>query len=284
MSLIFRLAEIVDHLRTRWQYRGDGPIVVVHQMARVGSKAVRQAIRRDAPGVRSFHTHYLNPATLDRMRGAFRRVHEVTGRPGFHREYLHAWWLAERIRESAYGDWRIITLVRDPVARTVSAFFRHLPLHHPELGGRFLEDPANVPRLIELFREPDHPEHRFALDWFDDEVRDVFGVDVFDRLFPRDGGGCVYPCEAGQLLVLRTEDLSTTGGQAIGRFLGIRPMELGHSNRSADLRYAAAHSRFMSELRLSPAYLGRMYGSKLARHFYDAGEIAAFRARWAVAA
>jgi hypothetical protein len=59
-------------------------------------------------------------------------------------------------------------------------------------------------------------------------------------------------------------------------------MELGHSNRSADRRYAAAHRRFMSELRLSPAYLGRMYGSKLACHFYDAGEIAAFRARWAV--
>jgi hypothetical protein len=282
MSLVFRLAEIVDHLRTRWQYRGDGPIVAVHQMARVGSRTVRQAIRDDAPGVRSFHTHYLNPVTLRRMHDVFSRVYERTGRPGLYREHLHAWWLAERIREGAYSDWRIITLVRDPVARTVSAFFRHLPLHHPELGARFLEDPANVPRLIELFRDPDHPEHRFALDWFDDEVRDVFGVDVFDRPFPKDGGGCVYPCEAGQLLVLRTEDLSTAGGQAIGRFLGIRPMELGHSNRSADRRYAAAHRRFMSELRLSPAYLGRMYGSKLACHFYDAGEIAAFRARWAV--
>lgn len=282
MALIFNLAGIVGRLRTRWQYRGDGPIVVVHQMARVGSKAVRQAIRRDAPGVRSFHTHYLNPVTLQRMRDVFRRAYERTGRPGFYREHLHAWWLAERIREGAYGDWRIITLVRDPVARTVSAFFRHLPLHHPELGGRFLEDLANVSQLIELFREPDHPEHRFALDWFDDEVRDVFGVDVFDRPFPKDGGGAVYPCEAGQLLVLRTEDLSTAGGRAIGRFLGIGPLELGHTNRSSDLQYAAAHSRFMTELRLSPAYLDRMYGSKLARHFYDAGEIAAFRARWAV--
>lgn len=284
MSLVFRMAEVTGQLRTRWQYRGDGPIVVVHQMARVGSKAVRRAIRRGAPNLRSFHTHYLNPATLDRMRGAFRRVHELTGWPGFHREYLQAWWLAGHIRQRAYGDWRIITLVRDPVARTVSAFFRHFPLQHPELGTRFVEDPANVPRLLELFGEPNHPEHAFALDWFDNEVRDVFGVDVFERPFPGDGAGCVYSCVAGKLLVLRTEDLSAHGGEAIGAFLGRDPIALEHSNRSVDLSYGPAYARFMSELRLSPAYLDRMYGSKLARHFYSPAEITTFRERWTVGA
>jgi hypothetical protein len=250
-------------------------------MARVGSKSIRRAIREQAADFRSFHTHYLNPDTIAEMRERFVRRHQQTGRPGLYREYLHAGWLARRIRRTAYGDWKIISVVRDPVARTVSAFFRHFPLNHAGLGERFHEDRDNVPRLIELFHDAGNLEHTFALDWFDREVRDVFGVDVYDSPF-RAGRGSEYACEAGRLLVLRTEDLSSTGGEATGTFLGVGPMTLAHHNRSTDRDYSDGYRRFLKELRLSSAYLDRMYGSRLARHFYSPEEIAAFRARWTV--
>jgi hypothetical protein len=249
MRIQWRLVEGLQHLKARWKYRGDQPIVVVHQMARVGSKTIRWAVRDNVPGVRSLHTHYLNQDTIERMHAQFVRMYEHTGRP---------------------------------VARTVSAFFRHLPLNHPELGDRFHDDPDNVAKLIELFRRADHLEDSFAPDWFDREVRDVFGVDVFDRPYPTDGLGCVYSCDAGSLLVLRTEDLASRGAQALGAFLGTEPIGLKHLNRTTDRSYARTYRRFMAELRLPPEYLDRMYGSKLTRHFYTQDEISAFRGRWTV--
>lgn len=281
MRLEWLLAERLQHLRTGWQYRGSGPIVAVHQMARVGSKSIRRAICEQATVFRSFHTHYLNPDTIGAMRERFLRRYQRTGRPGLYREYLHACWLGRRLQRNEYGDWRIISVVRDPVARTVSAFFRHLPLNHPELGERFHEDPDNVRELIDLFNDAGNTEHDFALDWFDREIRDVFGVDVYDSPF-RAGHGCEFDCAAGRLLVLRTEDLATTGGEAIGAFLGLGPLTLLHYNRSADRDYSDTYRRFLKELRLTPAYLDRMYGSRLACHFYSPDEIGSFRARWTV--
>ena len=55
---------------------------------------------------------------------------------------------------------------------------------------------------------------------------------------------------------------------------------LGHRNRSSALPYGEAHRRFTSRLRIDDAYLERMYGSKLATHFYSDAERARFRARW----
>jgi hypothetical protein len=228
------------------------------------------------------HTHYLNPNTIERTRAKFVRMYEHTGRPVLYKEHSQACWLAAKIRRRDYGDWKIVSLVRDPLARTVSAFFRHLSLNHPELGERFHDDPDNVAHLIELFRRADNVEDRFALDWFDREVKDVFGVDVFDRPFPKDGLGCIYSCDAGNLLVIRTEDLASSGSQALGAFLGTEPIPLNHYNRTTDRSYARTYQRFMAELSLPAEHLDRMYGSKLAQHFYSQDEIAAFRGHWTV--
>ncbi len=281
-TIRWRFVEALHHLKARWRYRGDRPIVVVHQMARVGSKSVRWAIRDNVPGVRSFHTHYLNPDTIGSMQAMFVRMYEQTGQPTLYREHAQACWLAKKIARGDFGDWKIVSLVRDPVARTISAFFRHLPLLHPELGHGFRDDPANVAELIGLFRGADHGEDEFALTWFDREVGLVFGVDVFDRPYPKNGLGSVHSCAAGELLVLRTEDLEHSGSQALGRFLGTRPIGLQHLNRATDLSYGRTYTRFLSELRLPREFLDRMYDSRLARHFYSKDEIATFRGRWKV--
>lgn len=172
-------------------------------------------------------------------------------------------------------------MVRDPVARVISAFFRNFHFHYPELGLSFLRDPRNVERLVEIFMDPDESEHGFAARWFDHEVKDVFGVDVFDTPFPRSGLGQTHACEAGRLIVVRFEDLMEDVPTALGSFFGTEPIELGHHNRSADMPYAESYQAFMARIRLDDAYLDRMYGSRLARHFYDRAELEQLRDRFA---
>lgn len=275
-----RLTELLQVWRFRWRHRGGRPVVLVHQMARVGSATVAGSLRREVPGINVFHTHYLSAAATARFRAQFDRIHRVTGRAGVHREFIAASLLGQRIERGIGDRWRVVTLVRDPVGRTVSAFFKHFPYTYPELGPGFLEDPANVPALMDLFLNHSEFEHAFALEWFDREVREVFGIDVFATPFPHDAGFITLAGPFADLLVLRLEDLDTIGPAALGAFLDVPPIRLTTRNRSDDVSYRATYRRFLASFRPPGPYLDRMYDSRLARHFYRDDERALFRTRW----
>lgn len=274
------LTERLQTLRFRWRHRGRWPVVLVHQMARVGSLTVMRALRRSAPGLDLYHTHYLNPDTITRYRAQFDRIHDVTGRAGLHLEFLSACHLRRQLDRGVVGRWRIVTLVRDPLERTVSAFFKHFPYTFPERGLRFLEDPANVPALIELFLDDSEIERSFTLDWFEREVEAVFGIDVYATPFPHDAGHVHAAGPSADLLVLRLEDLDRVGPAALAAFLDTPPLTLEARNRSEDSSYRETYRRFRDALSPPAAFLDRMYDSRLARHFYTTSELAAFRDRW----
>ena len=170
---IGRLWEGLQMLQTRWRYHRGRPYIVVHSMGRVGSISVTLALRERFPERHCFHTHYLHADTIRESREGFNRMYRVTGRPGLHRNHRSSQILRSRLDRGECGDWMVVSLVRDPVARNISAFFKNFDFNHPQLGRAFLADPKNTDHLVDLFKYPEEPEHSFALDWFDREVRDV---------------------------------------------------------------------------------------------------------------
>jgi hypothetical protein len=275
------LTEALQTARYRLRYASDRPVVVVHQMGRVGSVTVTRALRRALPDRHVFHTHYLNPATMERHYAHFQHIHHVTGRAGLHRHFLSARVLQARLRQGVRGRWKIVSLVRDPVARTVSLFFHSFPFSFVGLGPPVCETPDDASRLLSLYLGDWALGHRFALDWFDAEVRDVFGIDVYATPFPRAEGHALYRGATCDLLVIRLEDLDRCGRRVLQEFLGIESLELVTANRGDDHAYAEAFRRFKTTATLPASYLDLMYDSRLARHFYSDAERAAFRARWA---
>ena len=268
-------------LRFNWQHRGRRPIVVVHQMARVGSVSVLRAIRRAAPSTNLFHTHYLNRATIRHFEAQADRNFAANGQWGLHRELLAARWLTARLRRGGgVGRWRIVSLVRDPVARTVSAFFRHFEYVFPQLGTQVRDDPARVGQLLDLFRNQSEFEHEFALKWFEREVQDVFDIDVYADPFPHGTGYTRFRAETCDLLLLRLEDLDRIGADVLQDFLGLPHVRLAPENSAEREPYAASYRQFLAQWRPTAEYLDRMYESRLARHFYTADERARFRTRW----
>jgi len=274
------LTEFAQTLQFEFEHPPDGPVLLVHQMARVGSASVTRALRERYPRANVYRTHYLNPDTIRRNYNMFAELRRHTGAAVLTDEFLAARALERRLRTKKRDDWKVISLVRDPVMRTVSAFFSHFSMNHPQYDPHYLEDPAHVDRLVELFLAADEYERRVTLGWFDSEVRDVLGIDVFGTPFPRDTGFATYRSGVCRLLLLRLEDLDRVGPHAIGRFLGAADLQIGRVNRSDEAPYAATMAKFMDEIRLDDAYLDAMYGSRLARHFYSEAELAGFRQRW----
>ena len=184
---------------------------------------------------------------------------------------------------------KVITLVRDPVARKVSSFFQSLHIHYDidfddEFKSRTLDD--TVTELNTLFLEkilPGSGTDQLDTDptsWFDDQLKAVFDVDVFDTPFPKEDGYCIYEAPKANVLLLRMEDLDRCATVAVKKHLNLDDFELTRANVGEDKEYAALYRKFLDQLKIPASHLDQMYGSRMALHFYSAQELAKFRDRW----
>jgi len=262
--------------------------IINYQMGKVGSSTVQASLEARNPGCPVYHVHFLNPRRVAELENQ-RRHHFGTRR----QRYLQRIWLYQFLyAEIQRRDrrWKLITLVRDPAARNVSTFFENLDVSADGDTGRYavkseyygfetLVDLQAVEPLVELFFE--RLVHDRPLRYFDDEVKTVFGIDVFASEFPQQRGYQVINGEWADMLIIRLEDLDRVAGQAFGDFLGLADFRLQHANVAAGKTYAPLYKEFQRKLNPPADYLGNLYQSRFAQHFYSAEEIQAFRKKWA---
>lgn len=245
--------------------------VLVYQMGKVGSRAVFEALA--ALPVRPpalYHFHEL--CGLDALEQALVQLGDAPARAlDFVREAQ-----AVRARFVACDPWRwkVITLVRDPVARNLSSFFYDITRYIPD----FYERETSSAELLEAFLT--RLDHDTPLAWFEQQAEPLLSLDIYAAPFPREHGYALLHSDRIDWLTLRAEDLATRIAPAMHALLGISGFACAKTNAGEDKPYAAVYQRFLSEAQLPAAYLDRVYGSRLARHFYDAGERELMRRRW----
>lgn len=161
------------------------------------------------------------------------------------------------------GPVKIVTMVREPIARNISAFFENLnafSLSH--------DDPTDD--LVAGFKER-YP-HSVPLTWFDQELKDGVAFDVFAERFDREGRVGRYAKGRFDFLIMRVDaDLKRQQAE-VSDFVG-QPVSLVVENAAEDKPYAAAYRAFKNRLSLDQEYVEWMYGSKFARHFWTESEI-----------
>ncbi|WP_158675337.1 putative capsular polysaccharide synthesis family protein [Thiohalobacter thiocyanaticus] len=237
-------------------------------MGKVGSSTVLNSLHNAGLGSAIFHVHLLSDALLERGE-LFRK----SARRG---TAAHLYNIA--LREQMLADnrrWKIISLVRDPVGRNISAFFQNLDLYAPSIAPDDLSKTELLKNIF--FSEFDHER---PLTWFDYEIKGTLGIDVYTDPFPMNQGYAEYHTDKFDLLILRMEDLNATGIHALRRFLGTSRIQLVKTNIGADKNYAEVYAQLRRRIDLPEDYLDKMYQSKYARHFYTQLEISDFRSRW----
>jgi hypothetical protein len=121
------------------------------------------------------HVHSLNLDTLEKMK----EQHRVRGEPF----PLHVT-VAERINRDMVSQGRrleMITLVREPISRNFAVFFENLPIF---FDGCNLDDASiSVESYIAQFL--DNYYHDIPLGWFNEQLLEPFGIDVFVPASPR---------------------------------------------------------------------------------------------------
>ncbi len=277
--------------RSRWNrkfqrvagaHREDRDTLVIYQMGKVGSSSVKKTLAALGVDMNIYHVHALTHERIATLIGVYKRAARIRCRADVHSHIVESAFLRQRLDRGRGERWKVISLVRDPVARNISSFFQSFDQFNPEFvaefreHGRFRED--SIDKLIGVFF--DRFDHDMPLRWFDAYMAPVFQIDVFATPFPQDLGYEIYSGPDADLLLMRLEDMASCAGEAFREFLGIEDFVLQDANKTEDKADSQAYREFKQRIEIPDAYLEKMYSSKFARHFYSETEIERFRRKW----
>ena len=239
--------------------------ILIYQMAKVGSTTVYQSLR-DA-GLYPLHVHSISDTARNngfeyyRSRGEAAPIHLYVGR--LLNPYLQL--TSHRVR--------VITLVREPIARYVSGL-RQMA----RFSGIFSQSVSKTQeRIIERLSDPEEMEYIFG--WFDQEIKNVLDVDIMKRPFNQNRGFQFLEGPRADVLVLKLERLSDLLPAVVSDFVGANLQEV-RSNVGRRKKKGEKYSRVKETLQVPESIRNRIYSHEWVHHFYTEGEINSFDERW----
>ncbi len=234
--------------------------VVIYQMGKVASSTM-EATLDTVPGFQVLRTHGL-------------RRHIDTPKEPTERIPLESWMIYHRIIKPSLPV-RVVSLVREPIARNISAYFQNLT----QIWG--MADAHEKLSSAELVRGfLDKYNHQKPLNWFDDEIRTVLGIDVFAHPFDRERGAQTVSAPPRELLVLDAELADTAKASELARFLGVESVALVQKNVGEAKDYSAVYKEFVRSVALPHDYVDTMLDSRYTRHFFPETRIEQWRRKW----
>ena len=250
--------------------------VLIYQMGKVGSTTIRDSL--DAHQIYNQHAHRLSWEGIRQAEERYQRI-----RSGQIPEHIVRYRALREFIDRTPTDtrWQIITLVRDPIARLISSVFQNLDVIFPEVE-RFNDShlPHIEQHILEQLHRIKKGENGDDSVWFDDELKHVFGFDIFKETFDSQEGYCIYHHAKVDVLAIRMEQLTACGSQAISAFLALKDFKLINANQSHKKSYYAIYRKLLASINIPEDVLDCVYTSRLAEHFYSVSEIESFKKRW----
>jgi hypothetical protein len=276
-------------LRRRDSRYGKTLPLLVYQMGKVGSSSVTRSLQMAKIDRQIYHIHFLTPELIDQYEKK-RRQYFSTTKEG---ELKHIWqyqYLNKQIKRRSNGNrWKVVTLVRDPIARNLSTFFENIEqvpsetdqqrkFRSDEYGFEIIINNNDVGELIELFFEK--IDHDYPAVYFDREFNSMFDIDLLAGDFPTAKGYKLYQAQKADILLIRLENLTECMTEAFREFLNLDNLTLVNQNIGSQKEYGDIYQLFKDSIRLPESYINRIYSTKFMQHFYSQAEIDRFRTKW----
>lgn len=257
----------------RWEKNAP---ILVYQMGKVGSTSVYKSLKKIMPYGAVFFVHFLSDDVA-----RYKKVHIDAGvfPVPYHIEIGIA--LREMIKKSSSNiRYKIVSMVRDPIARQISDVFQN-----PKLLKENITKNDGTFDLYKCFNYVNkmlskQSSFNYVFNWFDNELKRVFGIDVFSVPFDKATGWKIYHGEKADVLVMRLENLSIQGEDAIKTFLDIPKIELIKANIRSNTKDASVYNHLKRTVKIDRSICDYVYSSRFVKHFYSESEIDDMKKRW----
>ena len=273
------MLDFINRLKKRRSFQVQIDPVIIYQPGKVGSSTVlaslNQSLHSASTKAEIYHAHHLNH--LEQMeadiKSKFPNPQKSLEKLAIDKQ------LRRQIDEKPNQRWNVISLTREPVARTISTVFEMLDVIFPGWKAKYEAGEWD------LYEMQDTIVKRYVSgpgrgDWYDTQMKPVFDVDVYAQPFPHQQGYEIYQGKNhSRLLLLRLEDLNRVGQKVFSDFLNLKDFELVRANVGEQKEYSDLYRDF-KKIPLPAAYLEKMYSSRYARQFYTDAEINGFYQKW----
>lgn len=271
----YRLSQEMNHFLHRIE--ADDPIII-YQMGKVGSTTVLRSLQSLRLPNPILHLHTLTDAGQAHGKNAYRS--SIKERFPRSKHLIDSLYLRKAIaRSGSRRQWKIITLVRDPLSQNISSFFQIIDTLVPNFRHRYQEGSLDFGELREVFLEH-YPPNCIFNHWFDTELGPSFDIDVYATPFPKTQGYAIYNSKRARILLMRTESLNQCAREALPQFLGTKQFPLNSHNIGENKQYASLYKNFRNAVVLPSSHVQSIYELRQAKHFYTEAEIAAFKAKY----
>lgn len=193
---------------------------------------------------------------------------------------------------------KIITGVRDPVARDISFIFSGMGdgahfskkwdmrngflknLYERIIGNTSLKNeelPTNYSWCDYIIH---NSKYGTIFDWFDKEIKEFFDIDIFKENFNKEKGYGIIKRDNIEIFVYKMEKLNELESE-LREFLEIDDFSIQHNNNSEEKNYTLTYRQAVNEIKLKQEYLDFYYkNNPRMKHFYTEKEIESFRKKW----
>lgn len=185
--------------------------------------------------------------------------------------------LLKKIIKNPGQRWNLISLVRDPIAQNVGAFFHNMHEFFPDWRRDFDKGILTIEKLHEYFLEK--YSHLASKVWFEQQMEPVWNINVYATPFPKEAGYKIYHSPQADLLLMRLENLDSVGSKALEEFLGIHGIEIIKDNVAETKDYRDIYHEFR-KMPLPVSFIDEMYNTHFMKHFYTQDESNTFRRYW----
>ena len=234
--------------------------ILIYSTGKVGSSTITRTLRKYKFLV--YHVHQL-------------RFEQMYTSRNQRLDYWYARYLRKKlIQTSNPKKWKIVTFVREPVGRNVSLFFQLWFNNH-------IFKKHVIEKTRDFFSNLKNPYHNLYVNWFDTELKFIFGIDVYSVDFNKSKGYKIYKGKGHpDLLLIRQENITGCATEAFKEFLGIENFTLQNTNLTKKKSYGKLYQKFKSSNILPKSYIEKMYASKYTQHFYTKKEVNTFKKKW----
>jgi len=262
----------------------NSSVIFVYQMGKVGSVSTYLTLKKKLPDQAIYHIHNLNSEhfskiwetmQLDQPYHAFTFGHSCITK-----------YLSEHIEEiKGQKSIKIITGVREPIARNISWFFQIIDCAcvFPEFFIKYEKGLITMDDIIKKFWSQNFVYGK-QYDWFEEELEAVFGIDIASIDFPKEKGYAIanFPDRNIELLVLKLEKLDSCLKEALETFLEVENLNCERLDPAdfLDENDYLIYENLRKSLTFSDEYLEEIYDQPLVRHFYTDEEINKFKLKW----
>ena len=237
------------------------PPIVILTPGKVGSSSVYYTLKEKLKNNNIFHIHFLSKEGIKRAK----QIHLNSDRKSLPLHLITSELLFNKLIKYD-KQVKVITIIREPISRSVSSFFQNLDFYKDSIEDSKLA--VNESKAVKIIEKDVSNSVLDINKWLNFEIKENFNIDIYNKKFPKEKY-VIFKNKKVDLLLLKMEDLDDVFTNSTKYFLDEKEgIILENHNIGEKKYYSSTYQKLKNNINIDYTTLKKIKSSKYYTHFY----------------